>query len=371
MLHVAYVCSTNGWSLHNVGLALVEPMAARGVRVEVVSDPVWHEAPAPADVVFFAHRDHYRPGFPYRDWAAELAVVVHDPDEVSTFYDRLSWPSEPMHERPELAAFDRVLTCSREMVGVLRQRYGLRPYYAPTYPHNASEVVAAAGSAGGGGPDGRVRFISTAYGAEPVPIGCALARAAAPRFWTRDERGRPSARQARSALIRQHRKNTPWLDRLAEALDGDGRAAVDFRYGRGHTQLSADDYVRRIADADVYVCTSVMEGGPLPVMEAVLAGLAVLTTPVGQTADWVRHGWNGFVCRTPAEFAWAARVYLDRPALLRRHQARSRALGATKSLDADAWHAFLVGDRASAPAVSAPAVSAPAVSAPAVSARAA
>ena len=347
MLHVAYVCATNGWSLHNVGLALVEPMAERGVRVEVVNDDAWHGAPTPADVVFFAHRDHYRPRFPYRDHARELAVVVHDPDEVSTFYDRLSWPDEPMHERPEFAEFDRVLTCSREMAGVLERRYGLGAYFAPTHPHNADEVVAARRPADAerGGP---VRFISTAYGADPVPLAQVAARAAAPRFWTRDERGRWSPRQVRSALVRQHRKNTPWLDRLAEALGDDSRAAIDFRYGRGHTQLSAEDYVRRIADADVYVCTSVMEGGPLPVMEAVLAGLAVLTTPVGQTAEWVRHGWNGFVCRTPDEFAWAARVYLDRPDLLARHQARSRALAATKALDADAWHAFLVGDRAAA-----------------------
>lgn len=353
MPHVAYVCSTNGWSLHNVGLALVEPMAERGVRVEVVADEAWHAAPTPADVVFFAHRDHYRPGFPYREHAAELAVVVHDPDEVSTFYDRLSWPDEPMHERPEFAAFDRVLTCSREMVAVLRGRYGLDAYFAPTHPHNADAVAAARrdpGDSAGGGRGGPVRFLSTAYGADPVPLRGVLARAAEPRFWTRDERGAWSARQARSALVRQHRKNTPWLDRLDRDLAGDPRAHVDFRYGRGHTQLSAEDYVRRVADGDVYVCTSVMEGGPLPVMEAVLAGLAVLTTPVGQTAAWVRHGWNGFVCRTPAEFAWAARAYLDRPALLRRHQARSRALAGTKALDADAWHAFLVGDRRPAPA---------------------
>ena len=351
MPHVAYVCATNGWSLHNVGLALVEPMAERGVRVEVVNDDAWHAAPTPADVVFFAHRDHYRPGFPYREHAAELAVVVHDPDEVSTFYDRLSWPREPMHERPEFEVFDRVLTCSREMVGVLGRRYGLDAYFAPTHPHNADAVLAArrplAPAAGDGeaAEVGPVRFISTAYGADPVPLRRVLARAAEPRFWTRDERGRVSPRQARSALVRQHRKNTPWLDRLADALAGDGRAAVDFRYGNGHTQLSAEDYVRRVAGGDVYVCTSVMEGGPLPVMEAVLAGLAVLTTPVGQTAEWVHHGWNGFVCRTPEEFAWAARVYLDRPGVLRQHQARSRRLAAGKRFDADAWHAFLVGER--------------------------
>ena len=354
MHRVAYVCSTNGWSLHNVGLALVEPMAERGVRVDVVADEAWHAAPTPADVVFLAHRDHRRPDFPYRDWAGSLVVVVHDPDEVSTFYDRLSWAREPMHERPEFDAYDRVLTCSREMVDVLRGRYGLDPYFAPTHPHNADAVLAARrppdDGRGGDGRGGAVRFISTAFGADPVPVPRVLGRAADARYWTRDEHGRPSLRQARSALVRQHRKNTPWLDRLAGALADDARADVDFRYGRGHAQLSAEDYVRRIADADVYVCTSVMEGGPLPVMEAVLAGLAVLTTPVGQTAEWVRHGWNGFVCRTPDEFAWAARVYLDRPDVLRRHQARSRQLAATKAFNADAWHAFLVGERQDRPA---------------------
>ena len=101
----------------------------------------------------------------------------------------------------------------------------------------------------------------------------------------------------------------------------------------------------RLAAADVYVCTSYMEGGPLPVMEAVLAGLAVITTPVGQTAEWVRDGESGFVCRTYAEVERAARRYVEDRGLLRAHQARAREVGAAKAFDAAGWAAFFRGAR--------------------------
>lgn len=69
--------------------------------------------------------------------------MVHDPDEVSTFTDRLTWRDEPMHHLPVLAAFDRVLTCSREMVDVLRDRYRLPAWHVATHPHNAAALRAA------------------------------------------------------------------------------------------------------------------------------------------------------------------------------------------------------------------------------------
>jgi glycosyltransferase involved in cell wall biosynthesis len=170
-----------------------------------------------------------------------------------------------------------------------------------------------------------------------------LARAARPRFWTRDERGRFSLRQLGSAGVRVHRKNVPWLARLAGALAADPRAAVDFRVGPGAAPLDERAYLARLGAGDVYVCASFMEGGPLPVMEAVLAGLAVVTTPVGQTAEWVTDGENGFVCGSYAELARACRRYLDDPGLLAAHRARSRAVAAAKAFDADRWEAFLRG----------------------------
>jgi glycosyltransferase involved in cell wall biosynthesis len=86
-----------------------------------------------------------------------------------------------------------------------------------------------------------------------------------------------------------------------------------------------------------------MEGGPLPVMEAVLAGLAVVTTPVGQTAEWVEDGASGFVVRTYAALERAVRRYLDEPELLAAHRARARAIAAGKRFDAAGWAAFLRG----------------------------
>ena len=349
MIRVAYVCRPNGWSLHNVGRSLVAPMATAGVAVEIVDTDAWHARPTPADVVLMAHTVFHRPGFRYRDHAPVLAAVVHDPDEVSTFYDRLDWAREPLHHAPEFALYDRIATCSQEMAGVLRERYGLPVWRAATFPHSAASVVAAGAEARAAEParvpGAPVRFASMAYGPVRTPWPAVLLRLAAPRFWTTDERGRVDLRQARSALVRMHRKNVPWIARLGRALDRDPRAAVDFRFGRRLEQMGEAGYTARLAAADSYVCLSTMEGGPLPVMEAVLAGLAVVTTPVGQTAEWVRDGENGRVVRTYAEALAAVRLYLDRPEMLAAHRARSREIAGGKRFDTAGWLAFFRGER--------------------------
>ena len=342
---VAYLCWPNGLSLHNVGRSLVGPMAERGVAVEVVDSRAWFARPTPADVAFLAHTDFFWPNFPYRRYVRALVAAVHDPDEVSAFGDRLSWHDEPMRHKPELARFDRVVTGSQEMADVLGARYGVRAYHAATFPHHAPAIAAAVTAQPRRAAGGPVRFVSTAYGPGRASFGEVLGRLARPRVWARDASGRFSARQLRGAFVRAHRKNVAWLARLGQALGADPRAAVDFRYGPGAGHLVEDAYLARLAAADVYVCTSCMEGGPLPVMEAVLAGLAVITTPVGQTAEWVVDGESGFVCRTYAEAARAARRYVEEPGLLAAHRARARAVAAGKRFDADGWAAFLRGDR--------------------------
>ena len=346
MLTVAYVCRPNGWSLHNFGLSLVAPMAAYGIDVRVVTTGEWHAAPAPADVVLMAHTDFHRPAFPYRDYTGVLAAVVHDPDEVSTFYDRLDWARWPLHAAPKFGVYDRIATCSAEMEAVLRDRYGLPVWHASSFPHNAAAVSAACEVARP--PGGRARLLSTAYGPVRATWLEMVRRLGRPRFWATDERGRASMRQLRSAAVRMHRKNVPWLARLGRAFARDARADVDFRYGRRLVQLSETAYLGRLTGSDVYVCTSMMEGGPFPVMEAVLAGLAVITTPVGQTGAWVRHGENGFVVRSYAEAEAAVRVYLDHPDVRCAHRARSRAIAASKHPDGAGWAAFFRGDRAPA-----------------------
>ena len=344
--HIVYLCWPNGWSLHHVGLALAEALAPHGIHVDVVDSRTWFARPTPADAVCLAHTDFYWPDFPYRDHVREVLAIVHDPDEVSTFTDRLTWADEPMHERPDLHVYDRVLTCSDEMAAVLRSRYGLDVWHAATHPHNAAALLGAARQPDAFGESGAtrpVRFVSTAVGTRGSSWPRVLSRVCAPRFWTRDERGQFSVRQLRSAALRAHRKNVPWLARLERALATESHAAVDFRYGTRHAPLTDAEYVARLRTADVYVCTSYMEGGPLPVMEAVLAGAAVITTPVGQVANWVRDGENGVVCRTYADVERAARRYVREPALLRAHQARARALAQHHVFDVDGWRAFLTG----------------------------
>jgi glycosyltransferase involved in cell wall biosynthesis len=45
---------------------------------------------------------------------------------------------------------------------------------------------------------------------------------------------------------------------------------------------------------DVYVCASASEGTPNPCLEAAACGLPVVTTPVGNMPELIRHGHNGF-----------------------------------------------------------------------------
>lgn len=65
-MRVVYLCWCNGRSLHYVGRALVAPMAARGITVDVVDSRAWFAAPTPADAVLLAHLSFYWPSFPYR-----------------------------------------------------------------------------------------------------------------------------------------------------------------------------------------------------------------------------------------------------------------------------------------------------------------
>jgi len=52
-----------------------------------------------------------------------------------------------------------------------------------------------------------------------------------------------------------------------------------------------------------YMCTSIWEGGPLPLLEAASCGLPLLSTPVGFAKMLIKN--NGFVCKTIQEFVEA------------------------------------------------------------------
>ena len=134
-----------------------------------------------------------------------------------------------------------------------------------------------------------------------------------------------------SVCANRKRKNIPLLRALKEVWD----AAADtaFTLTVGHGTLSRAEYTGLLDEHSVYVCTSWQEGGPLPVMEAVSRGLAVVTTNVGQVARWVIHGRNGLICRTPAEFHSALERLRSTPDLLLRMRLASLEIAAERRQD--------------------------------------
>jgi glycosyltransferase involved in cell wall biosynthesis len=64
------------------------------------------------------------------------------------------------------------------------------------------------------------------------------------------------------------------------------------------TYLPFLPYNKEVADSyrvmDAYIVTSTIEGGPVPLMEAMASGLVVISTPVGVVPDLIEDGINGF-----------------------------------------------------------------------------
>lgn len=333
-----------GWALHNVGRLLQPAVEAAGHSMLLVGAEEYYRAPVECDVLYLSFSFLFRNGFPYREWARELICTIHDPFEVSNFTNRLDWPRLPLRPvSPQV--FDRVSAISAEMYEVLR-RFPCRALYrTPTFPHDAGEIAAARRPYRPGAP---VRFFSATNVDPQYTMKEIVGRLRYIDVFLRDERRRLSLRQLSSIAIRTHRKNLPWLRRMEADLRERPGAVTDFRYGK-RTPKPRDAYLASLTEADVYVCTSFMEGGPLPVMEAVTAGLAVLSTPVGQVEEWVRDGENGFICRSVSEFRERALEYVGNPALLQRHRRRSVEIAEEKAFDPRPWLDFVTGRAAPNP----------------------
>ena len=86
------------------------------------------------------------------------------------------------------------------------------------------------------------------------------------------------------------------------------------------------------------------EGFITQFMEAVQAGLAIVSTPVGQVEEWVRDGVNGRICRSLDECTRALDDYRRDPALLAAHQAASRAIAQERVFPAGAWIRLFRGE---------------------------
>jgi glycosyltransferase involved in cell wall biosynthesis len=149
------------------------------------------------------------------------------------------------------------------------------------------------------------------------------------------------------------------------AGDGELRAAVEERArrrglaGRLHLLGWRRDVPRVMAALDVVVLTSLWEGLPRVIPEAIAAGRPVVATAVDGTAEILRDGDNGFLCPPHDCDGLAARVLrlLDDPGLGERLAARARPILREFDIDRmvreqeDLYRRLL---RAEAPAIGAP-----------------
>jgi len=67
--------------------------------------------------------------------------------------------------------------------------------------------------------------------------------------------------------------------------------------------LSREDYLNRLADFDIYIQTSLWEGMPIAMMEALIAGIPAVVTDVIGNRDIVDHGETGFLAKNLEEMA--------------------------------------------------------------------
>lgn len=210
-------------------------------------------------------------------------TVVHDPMEL--FPERPDWRTT----RPWLARvrhFQRVAVISDEMASILRHE-GVACSMVHTVPN--------------------------------VPIA-------------QPEQLRREGCRPLSVCTEQRRKNIPLLQALKAQWDAEcGQAPFTLRLGRQSESRAV--YTELLDAHSLYVCTSWQEGGPLPLMEAVCRGLAIVTSPVGQVARWVQHGVNGFICHTPEAFHAALAQLAADAALLHRMRLASLAIAAERARD--------------------------------------
>jgi len=63
--------------------------------------------------------------------------------------------------------------------------------------------------------------------------------------------------------------------------------------------LSREEMAEWYDDIDIFICTSIYEGGPLPVLEAASAGKPIISTRVGIVPELIDHGFSGYLIDAP------------------------------------------------------------------------
>jgi glycosyltransferase involved in cell wall biosynthesis len=338
MLEVIYAYDVEGWALHNFGLMLKDGL--KDFQIDLKLFPASHlETPDVEGKVLFLASMRMLIRREFISGASEVITVIHDPIEISNFADTLSWTSKTLRLTP-LNAFSRVAVTTDEMYFQVSSRL------SPKICFNLRTPIPS------------IKFRNDGSASEPLRIGSSIrmstkelpsslsgtsiVKRAGARF-LRNESGRLSASQLMSIRITSNRKNPRLLNKLSEELDSWPNVLVNFHGLDTPPNLTRMDYLRWLEGLDIYICTSRMEGGPIPVMEAVQRGCAILSTPVGQTADWVLHGRNGFFCLTQEDFLTRIQSYIQNPMLLRAHKAASVDLAKSIKPDFESWATFVSG----------------------------
>ena len=52
-----------------------------------------------------------------------------------------------------------------------------------------------------------------------------------------------------------------------------------------------------LENSDIFLFTSKSEGGPIVIWEAMSMKLPIVTTKVGGTEEYIKNGYNGYLCR--------------------------------------------------------------------------
>ena len=98
------------------------------------------------------------------------------------------------------------------------------------------------------------------------------------------------------------------------------------------------DAATRMAGLDVYVLSSVFEGLPLALLEAMHAGLPIIANDIDGVSEVITDGETGFVCRSDDDWHNALTTVLGNPTL-RRDMGRAARTAAATRLSADAMAA--------------------------------
>ncbi len=334
---VIYLYDLEGWALHAIGRWLAEALPLAGVQFRVMSAAEWQDNPVACDVLYLAYSGLVEPHVDYRRWAGRVVTTIHDPCEVSFFENRDDWPALPLRPLP-LDQVDDFSVISRQLQDLLASRYGIAARLTPTW--SARCAVLKSGRRPGREAAASIRVVSSTNIAVRRPISDVLHNLRHPQPYLRDEHGVLSLRQFGAIGIRRRRKRVEWLLDIEERLRSQLTMVCDFATGSA-ARRSSVEYEASLRAADVYLCTSTMEGGPLPVLEAVMTGAAVLSTRVGQVPDWIVDGESGYFCTTLNDFLERLRGYDADRSLLLRHQARAREVADALAPDLTPWQELL------------------------------